>query len=159
MKQKILSSIPVLCIMILIFIFSSRPAVQSTKDSMMISKVIYNAYTELQKDSNIEDQTIMINQIDHIVRKTAHAFIYFTLCITIVFHLKWYHLSEGNRCFLSVFLTFSYACTDEYHQLFVPGRSGEFKDVMIDTSGAIVGVLFFLLCQFIWIKRGRRKTK
>lgn len=29
-----------------------------------------------------------------------------------------------------------YACTDEYHQLFVPGRSGQLRDVMIDAVGA-----------------------
>jgi len=33
-----------------------------------------------------------------------------------------------------------YAVTDEIHQLFVPGRSGELRDVMIDSIAALVGV-------------------
>ncbi|MEL1133819.1 VanZ family protein [Desulfitobacterium sp. THU1] len=28
------------------------------------------------------------------------------------------------------------------HQLFVPGRSGQIKDVLLDSGGAIVGVVF-----------------
>ena len=39
------------------------------------------------------------------------------------------------------------ACTDEFHQYFVPGRSAEFKDVCIDTAGALAGlmILYFIL--------------
>ena len=38
--------------------------------------------------------------------------------------------------------TFLYACSDEFHQLFIPGRSGEFRDVMIDSTGGIIGIVF-----------------
>lgn len=34
-----------------------------------------------------------------------------------------------------------YAVTDEFHQVFVDGRSGEIRDVIIDTSGAAAGLL------------------
>mgnify|MGYP000059507674 CR=1 FL=1 len=36
---------------------------------------------------------------------------------------------------------FCYASTDEFHQLFVPGRSGQVRDVLIDSCGAAIGVL------------------
>ena len=35
--------------------------------------------------------------------------------------------------------------TDEFHQLFVPGRSGQVKDVLLDSCGAAVGVLILML--------------
>ena len=35
-----------------------------------------------------------------------------------------------------------YAATDEIHQLFVPGRGGQIRDVLIDSSGALIGLLF-----------------
>ena len=44
---------------------------------------------------------------------------------------------------LSIGISFLYACSDEIHQLFVPGRSGNILDVLIDTVGASVGVLVF----------------
>ena len=42
-------------------------------------------------------------------------------------------------------VTFLYACTDEIHQLFVPGRAGKFTDVLIDTTGGIIMLLFIAL--------------
>lgn len=38
-----------------------------------------------------------------------------------------------------------YAATDETHQLFVPGRSGQVRDVLIDSVGAAIGVLLATL--------------
>ena len=43
-----------------------------------------------------------------------------------------------------------YAALDEYHQTFVPGRSGQIRDVVIDSLGLLFGILLILL----W-KRGR----
>ena len=34
-----------------------------------------------------------------------------------------------------------YAITDEIHQIFVIGRSGEIRDIIIDTCGSTVGIL------------------
>lgn len=34
-----------------------------------------------------------------------------------------------------------YACTDEFHQSFVPSRMGSIWDVLLDTSGAIAGMM------------------
>jgi len=44
-----------------------------------------------------------------------------------------------------------YAITDEFHQYFVPGRSAEIRDVLIDSSGAFIGIL--LTIGIIQIKR------
>ena len=34
-----------------------------------------------------------------------------------------------------------YAISDEIHQYFVPGRSAEIRDVLIDVLGANIGIL------------------
>ena len=47
--------------------------------------------------------------------------------------------------FIALLLAFLYACSDEYHQTFVVGRSGQFKDVLIDFSGAFIGILIVSL--------------
>ena len=47
---------------------------------------------------------------------------------------------------LGVASAFAVACADEFHQRFLPGRVSSFRDVMIDTSGAIVlNILFYLI--------------
>lgn len=51
---------------------------------------------------------------------------------------------------MSILLSFLYACTDEIHQIFVPGRSAQFRDVLIDTLGASFGTLIaYLILKLI----------
>lgn len=59
---------------------------------------------------------------------------------------------KSKLFFLAIFGSFFYACTDEFHQLFVNGRSGQLLDIFIDTLGAIFGVAILILLQKI-IKR------
>jgi VanZ family protein len=51
---------------------------------------------------------------------------------------------------LSTILVAVYATSDEIHQLFVPGRSGEVRDVLIDTSAGLVGVVmtYFIIKKY-----------
>lgn len=51
---------------------------------------------------------------------------------------------------MSILLSLLYACTDEIHQIFVPGRSAQFRDVLIDTLGASFGTLIaYLIIKLI----------
>lgn len=52
-----------------------------------------------------------------------------------------------------------YAISDEVHQKFIPGRSGEVRDVIIDTAGASVGISVYLLFGMIVKKRNIDKVK
>ena len=36
-----------------------------------------------------------------------------------------------------------YAALDEIHQLFVPNRSGQVRDVLIDSVGILIGIILF----------------
>ena len=53
--------------------------------------------------------------------------------------------SRGFQLFAAWGWATIYACTDEIHQLFVPGRGGSIIDVLNDSMGALVSVLFCLL--------------
>ena len=55
-----------------------------------------------------------------------------------MFKNKWKVISSSLFCI-------AYAGIDEWHQLYVPGRSGMLRDVYIDSLGVIVGVLVTLL--------------
>lgn len=46
-----------------------------------------------------------------------------------------------------IILCFLYACSDEFHQTFIGGRSPRMLDVMIDTIGSIVGLISIYLIE------------
>ena len=45
----------------------------------------------------------------------------------------------------SLVKSFLYACTDEFHQLFIAGRAGQFRDVCIDSTGALIMILIIYI--------------
>lgn len=66
----------------------------------------------------------------------------------------------GFTVFLPALLIgFLYACSDEFHQRFVPGRSGEFRDVVIDTAGVLIGIaIVLILFPALKHRNGRKKS-
>ena len=49
--------------------------------------------------------------------------------------------------FISFIICFLYASSDEFHQLFVPGRSGQVTDIFIDMIGVVLGLLLVFLIR------------
>lgn len=78
-----------------------------------------------------------------ITRKAAHIFMYFVLGILVFNVVRDYWSSAKRVIVASTVFVMAYAITDELHQLFVPGRSGEIRDVLIDTAAGFVGVILF----------------
>lgn len=94
-----------------------------------------------------------------LLRKSAHFIAYFLLAILL------FRAMIPNRMSVSAvmrqsssawFICIVYAASDEFHQTFVSGRSGEFRDVMIDSFGALLGIL---ISNGIFWWRTRRKHK
>jgi VanZ family protein len=77
---------------------------------------------------------------DFILRKLAHVTVYAVLTI-LVYRALQLHLARPTHAWLLVMLIAAlYACSDEWHQTFVPGRVGSVRDVAIDGLG-IMGAL------------------
>ncbi len=49
-------------------------------------------------------------------------------------------LKIRRLCIFSFIFSFFYAISDEFHQLFVPGRLASIGDIIADTIGIIIGV-------------------
>lgn len=148
MKLKYISWIPAVFIMIMIFNFSSKTANTSDESSTIIADGILNVYeniTDVQLQEDVRDVRLSI--LNYIVRKSAHFTEYLLLSLAFIFQFVVWKKS-GWRLFLWVIgLTAIYAASDEFHQLFIMGRSGRIQDVMIDTTGAIFGFLLFSLMK------------
>ena len=93
-----------------------------------------------------------------LVRKSAHIFAYFVLGI-LTFNALWrVDLSKfkfNSPTVLSIIVCALYAASDEFHQLFIIGRSGELRDIMIDSCAAMVGV--FIISIFVRILQKSKK--
>ncbi|MFN3966979.1 MAG: VanZ family protein [Endomicrobiia bacterium] len=76
---------------------------------------------------------------DIIFRKIAHILEFGIL--TVLFVRAFSQTLKNNINFWSGFSSFVYATTDEFHQLFVPGRGPSPVDVFIDTIGIFLALL------------------
>ena len=77
--------------------------------------------------------------------KLCHAAAYATLGATFLFAL---HPRVHNRNFLPtaavvVLFCLLYGITDEFHQSFIPGRFPSWQDIVADTFGGLLSVLFW----------------
>lgn len=106
---------------------------------------------------DVSDETV--RAVQAVIRKGAHLTVYAVLAI-----LTWRarRIASGTTPFLSrwnwleTWLIFAfcafYAITDELHQTFVSTRQGQPLDVMIDSLGALCGLLLIWCC-------GRRQKR
>ncbi len=81
----------------------------------------------------------VLRLIDYVLRRCAHIVEYMVLMLLVfraVQHgrnrLRW------KTALLALVICVAYAATDETHQLFVPGRTASIRDVMLDSTAALV---------------------
>ncbi|MDU5108656.1 VanZ family protein [Clostridium sp.] len=132
--------------MILIFLMSHQPGEISSSQSDLLLKVFSLIGIELN-DYFGELATF-------IVRKTAH-FSEYMILFFLAYNVSIKYTREKQvRLFLIIFV-FLYACTDEFHQNFIPGRNMAFKDVLIDTIGGIVGYIIITIIDKFKLRKGK----
>jgi VanZ family protein len=133
--------------MVIIFIFSSQPGDVSDKQSRLVIYV-FNAL-------GLNLNSMLGELSNFIVRKGAHFTEYFILSI-LTYNAVKEDFKLPNALLISILVVFLYACSDEFHQSFVPGRGPAFRDVLIDTSGGITAAGFIYLYNHL---KGSRKDK
>ena len=115
--------------MILIFMFSHQTGSES---SGLSSQIVLWIQTYLH---------IPISEF--IVRKAAHMSEYALLTLTLIYGFYKNNYPIQKIMIYSLIGTFLYACSDEMHQLFIGGRAGQFTDVLIDTCGGCLTIIFY----------------
>lgn len=95
------------------------------------------------EDRNEKIENSTSSKLNFIVRKSAHAIEYLILSILLLLALSTFKLSikSINIYVLSIILL--YGLSDEFHQLFVPGRNGRLEDVAIDFIGGLIGLIIY----------------
>ena len=130
-KKQIVNWILLSTWMVVIFMLSNEVADSSSERSGVIVEVISRSLSWSQ------------DVLTFLTRKVAHIFIYFVLGILMFNVAMDFRISNKHAVMLSVVFVMLYAITDEFHQSFVPGRSAELRDVLIDTTAGAMGALIY----------------
>lgn len=171
MKRKVLIVIILSIVVIswgfIIYKFSGMNALSSNENSTNIITVFLEKGLEFTNELGITHSYPNETKIEHAtnllnspLRKLMHASIYFVLSFFVMLVIS---VISNRKKFLKLFIIvviicFIFAITDEYHQTLVNGRTGQFLDVLIDTSGAVLGSLFYGT-YLLAFKIGRRSNE
>lgn len=146
--------------MAVIFFYSSQEAASSSKVSGSITYRMaegIDGMFHLEWDAQTKRR--IGEALEHPVRKAAHMTEYAVLAWLLLGNCMQYPLFFKKSYLWAGIGASCYAATDEFHQLFVKGRSGEIKDVMIDSAGACAGLLFAWLVLSVWNKFKKEKER
>lgn len=160
-KKIVVSSVATIFLILLyviIFIFSNQEGEASGGLSQMITEKCVQIWNTLTHRNWSE---LMIKSIteyfEHPIRKMAH-FCEYAVMAGLLFCIwypwigiygkrvqdrtKWYEIWYVCPLLVRIVIpwVFVSASLDEIHQLFVPGRCGNFWDILLDTSGGCFGL-------------------
>ena len=142
--------------MVIIFIFSA----QNKEESSVVSEGVSDQLVSMTGwlfHLHIDEERIweIARLVEHFVRKGAHMTEFAILAVLLYIWIGRWRMRCLYRYLTAAGLTILYACSDEFHQLFVEGRAGLVSDVIVDSVGAVLGLaLFLLLRRFIrWRRR------
>lgn len=123
--------------MAVIFLFSAQPAYESDSISQSVTLFVLNLAERVVPSL---EPAINVTTLNYLVRKVAHFVIYLVLGVLTINALKMSGITTFKATVWTLLICIVYAASDETHQMFVPGRSAQVRDVLIDSIGAAIGV-------------------
>ncbi|MCD7981111.1 MAG: VanZ family protein [Clostridiales bacterium] len=130
---------------VMIFCFSAQPADESSQLSGGLALKLFDLLSRINPSMDAE---VFLERISTPIRKTAHITEYTVFYLTLL--AAWHVTGLRKRKWVgaAMLTVFLYACSDEFHQLFVDGRSGQFTDVMIDCSASLIlSIILICVCS------------
>lgn len=144
-----------LALMVIIFNLSSEAAEESQKTSEGFTKKVLMLSGEFRELPS-KRQDAIVESVQFSVRKTAHFSAYGALGLSL-FSALLLTFTKKHLWLWAFIISVLYAISDELHQSFVPGRSMELRDVLIDSAGALAGILLVILMIKVAKRKKRRK--
>lgn len=141
-------------IMLLIFLFSAQDANASQKLS---DGILYEILSLLRAQELME-------RFGMPIRKLAHFCLYFALGLSsLMMFLQGgklgYTISKAPAPLSAFMFGAVYAISDEIHQHYVPGRSMQFTDVLLDCAGVLTAILIFTAIKKLCTQAGRGREE
>ncbi len=131
-----------IAIMLLIFFMSAQTAEVSTEQSGGFIEQIAGIFVNNYDDLDASRQQQIVANYQYFVRKSAHFCIYMLLSISASMFIDTFkYISNTYRKAISFLICIIYAASDEIHQFFVPGRSCQVFDILVDSMGVLCGII------------------
>lgn len=149
-----LSWVPAVLWYSLIWRLSAQPGDTSGSVS---AGIIQDALITSGSDYSAADSVVRLAVdwlLSFFVRKGAHMFLFFVLTLLVWLALTRF-LRRPHRTTASALISAALAMLDEYHQTWIPGRSGELRDVLVDAAGIVIALALFALP---WLARQIQQT-
>ena len=155
-KIRVISIITTICIMALIFFFSSQTREESSEVSRNVVKKIVDAVSRLTSGSE-KDKKELVDSIHNFIRTAAHFAVFALLGVSsVVMFLSNLNGMRTNAFIVAAVFCFVYACSDEIHQIFVDGRAFQLSDIIVDSFGSATGILAVILSEKIYLRLTRK---
>lgn len=126
-------------IMGFIYYMSAQPVVRSGEMSFRIDRLVCRLFVDGFENMTAEQQQAAVYDMDFLEYTMLGLILMLTARTFLTSHQKTAALLTGAV----------YAALDEFHQYFVPGRACQVRDVLIDYSGIVTGILIALLLMRI----------
>ncbi len=133
--KKLFSWLLVIMWMAMIFNLSGKPAAVSNEMSTGVTAMVIKVIERLAPGVDID-----VAGFNQVVRKGAHLFVYLILGILVLNGFRSSGVHKIKGVYWALLICVLYAISDEIHQVFVPGRGGQLRDVIIDSVGAVIGI-------------------
>ena len=148
MGKKIIITISWLLVIIwmgVIFFFSHMTGpVSEGRSRNIVKKAITTTAEITDKKPTPEKVTELTETLDYPFRKALHIGEYLILTLLLMNAFYQSNIIDKRIYIFSIIISFLYACTDEYHQLFVQ-RTGMFQDVLIDSIGIVIAISLYII--------------
>lgn len=152
-KSNIFFQILALLVMAAIFFFSSQSGGESSGLSLKVTKLFSRILFFDFSSMTPEQQNIVVSGLHPFVRKLAHFSVYAVLGMCVYSFIVASGFKFSAKGFIAWVCCIIYAIGDEIHQNFVPARAMQFTDVLIDSTGALLGIFVtsVLIVLFMYI--------
>lgn len=135
--KKVIKLLLIILWLLVIFIFSNQDGTTSTA----LTNGVLEKYLFF-----IDSDIFFI-----IIRKIAHIIEYLILGILVFSFVNEFKIDR--KIIVSLLVCLILSSLDEFHQLFIPGRTGKILDVFIDMMGVLLGINGLLLINKVFRKQ------
>ena len=151
--RLLLSILPMLAVMVAIFLFSGQQGEASAGISNGVGEWLLGILgIEIPPGMSASNVPILFGLT---IRKLAHIFLYlllggtsflFAATLPVKVAAKAKPAVSGG---IALVISLLYACLDEVHQSFVPGRAAQIQDVGVDAIGFVLSIALCMVASYI----------